>query len=84
MASFATFSDLTNDERTRAFLCMEVGTGHGEVYLFILLIHLCSKDGFTTQLCVLSDTLTPTLHLFHQQVYYVVLLWLKPMFFVIL
>ncbi|KAA1473812.1 hypothetical protein DENSPDRAFT_860023 [Dentipellis sp. KUC8613] len=29
-ASFATFSDLTNDERTRTFLCMEVGGGHNE------------------------------------------------------
>ncbi|KAH9043532.1 U6 snRNA phosphodiesterase Usb1 [Lactarius deliciosus] len=30
-ASFAAFSDLTNDEHTRTFLCMEVGAGHGEV-----------------------------------------------------
>lgn len=30
-ASFATFSELTNDERTRAFLALEVGAGHGEV-----------------------------------------------------
>ncbi|KAH9011805.1 hypothetical protein EDB85DRAFT_2040503, partial [Lactarius pseudohatsudake] len=30
-ASFAAFSDLTNDEHTRTFLCMEVGAGHGEL-----------------------------------------------------
>ncbi|KAL0960875.1 hypothetical protein HGRIS_005890 [Hohenbuehelia grisea] len=30
-ASFATFTDLTNDERTRTFLAMEVGAGHHEV-----------------------------------------------------
>ncbi|KAI0299597.1 hypothetical protein BC826DRAFT_906356 [Russula brevipes] len=29
--SFAAFSDLTNDERTRTFLCMEVGAGHQEL-----------------------------------------------------
>ncbi|KAH9015726.1 hypothetical protein EDB83DRAFT_2321245 [Lactarius deliciosus] len=29
-ASFAAFSDLTNDGHTRTFLCMEVGAGHGE------------------------------------------------------
>lgn len=31
MASFASFSDLTNDEHTRTFLCMEIGAGHGEL-----------------------------------------------------
>ncbi|KAI0262432.1 hypothetical protein BC834DRAFT_828908 [Gloeopeniophorella convolvens] len=30
-ASFAAFSDLTNDERTRTFLCLEVGAGHQEL-----------------------------------------------------
>ncbi|KAG1749350.1 hypothetical protein EDB19DRAFT_1629908 [Suillus lakei] len=30
-ASFATFSELTNDERTRAFLSLEVGAGHHEL-----------------------------------------------------
>ncbi|KAF8264724.1 hypothetical protein EI94DRAFT_1737710, partial [Lactarius quietus] len=30
-ASFAAFSDLTNDECTRTFLCLEVGAGHGEL-----------------------------------------------------
>jgi U6 snRNA phosphodiesterase len=30
-ASFAAFSDLTNDEHTRTFFCMEVGAGHQEV-----------------------------------------------------
>ena len=30
-ASFTTFSDLTNDERTRVFLALEVGAGYGEV-----------------------------------------------------
>ncbi|KAH8994116.1 hypothetical protein EDB86DRAFT_3064733 [Lactarius hatsudake] len=30
-ASFAAFSDLTNDENTRTFLCMEVGAGHREL-----------------------------------------------------
>ncbi|KAI0062217.1 hypothetical protein BV25DRAFT_660240 [Artomyces pyxidatus] len=30
-ASFATFSELTNDEKTRTFLCMEVGAGHAEL-----------------------------------------------------
>ncbi|TFY73509.1 hypothetical protein EWM64_g10503 [Hericium alpestre] len=29
-ASFATLAELTNDERTRTFLCMEVGAGHTE------------------------------------------------------
>jgi len=31
VASFVAFSDLTNDEHTRTFLCMEVGAGHQEV-----------------------------------------------------
>jgi hypothetical protein len=31
VASFAAFSDLTNDECTRTFLCMEIGAGHQEV-----------------------------------------------------
>ncbi|KAG6372804.1 hypothetical protein JVT61DRAFT_7211 [Boletus reticuloceps] len=30
-ASFITFSELTNDERTRNFLALEVGAGHGEL-----------------------------------------------------
>ncbi|OAX39880.1 hypothetical protein K503DRAFT_810263 [Rhizopogon vinicolor AM-OR11-026] len=30
-ASFATFSEFTNDERTRAFLSIEVGAGHHEL-----------------------------------------------------
>ncbi|KAG2060676.1 hypothetical protein BDR06DRAFT_476605 [Suillus hirtellus] len=30
-ASFATFSELTNDERTRAFLSLEIGAGHNEL-----------------------------------------------------
>ncbi|KAG1868989.1 hypothetical protein DFJ58DRAFT_714154 [Suillus subalutaceus] len=30
-ASFATFSELTNDERTRVFLSLEVGAGHNEL-----------------------------------------------------
>ncbi|TFY72581.1 hypothetical protein EVG20_g449 [Dentipellis fragilis] len=30
IASFASFSELMNDERTRTFLCMEVGGGHNE------------------------------------------------------
>ncbi|KAG1743237.1 uncharacterized protein EDB91DRAFT_236691 [Suillus paluster] len=30
-ASFATFSELTNDERTRAFLSLEIGAGHHEL-----------------------------------------------------
>ncbi|KAH7913427.1 U6 snRNA phosphodiesterase Usb1 [Hygrophoropsis aurantiaca] len=29
--SFATFAELTNDERTRTFLTLEVGAGHGEL-----------------------------------------------------
>jgi hypothetical protein len=35
VASFAAFSDLTNDERTRTFLCMEIGAGHREVSSFL-------------------------------------------------
>ena len=31
--SFATFAELTNDERTRTFLTLEVGAGHDEVRL---------------------------------------------------
>jgi len=31
--SFAVFSEMTNDERTRTFLTMEVGAGHHEVRL---------------------------------------------------
>jgi hypothetical protein len=34
VASFAVFSDLTNDECTRTFLCMEVGAGQQEVSTF--------------------------------------------------
>ncbi|KAH9933275.1 hypothetical protein B0H21DRAFT_84162 [Amylocystis lapponica] len=30
-ASFATFAELTNDERTRTFLSLEVGAGHAEI-----------------------------------------------------
>ena len=30
-ASFATFSELQNDEKTRTFLTIEVGGGHNEV-----------------------------------------------------
>ncbi|KAG2144186.1 uncharacterized protein EDB93DRAFT_1087739 [Suillus bovinus] len=30
-ASFATFSEFTNDERTRTFLALEVGAGHNEL-----------------------------------------------------
>jgi hypothetical protein len=30
--SFATFSEITNDEQTRMFLIMEVGAGHHEVH----------------------------------------------------
>jgi hypothetical protein len=29
--SFTTFSELTNDERTRVFLAVEIGAGHHEV-----------------------------------------------------
>ena len=36
VASFAAFSDLTNDERTRTFLCMEIGAGHQEVSSFLI------------------------------------------------
>ena len=32
-ASFATLSELVNDEKTRTFLTFEVGAGHDEVYL---------------------------------------------------
>ena len=32
-ASFATISELTNDERTRTFLTLEIGAGHDEVRL---------------------------------------------------
>ena len=31
VASFAAFSDLTNDEHTRTFLSLEIGAGHKEV-----------------------------------------------------
>ncbi|KAI0053924.1 hypothetical protein FA95DRAFT_1551702 [Auriscalpium vulgare] len=31
ITSLVTFSELTNDERTRTFLCMEVGAGHSEL-----------------------------------------------------
>ncbi|KAJ8521062.1 hypothetical protein ONZ45_g2177 [Pleurotus djamor] len=31
IASFATFSELTNDERTRTFLALEIGGGHNEL-----------------------------------------------------
>ncbi|KAF8501369.1 hypothetical protein F5888DRAFT_1904723 [Russula emetica] len=31
VASFAAFSDLTNDEQTQDFLCMEIGAGHQEL-----------------------------------------------------
>ena len=34
-ASFATFSELINDERSRTFLTMEIGAGHREVAIFI-------------------------------------------------
>ena len=37
VASFAAFSDLTNDECTRTFLCLEVGAGHQEVSSFLSL-----------------------------------------------
>ncbi|KAF7982875.1 hypothetical protein HWV62_25110 [Athelia sp. TMB] len=34
-ASFATFSELTNDEKTRTFLTLEVGAGHNEFQALI-------------------------------------------------
>ena len=34
-ASFATFSELVNDDRSRTFLAMEIGAGHHEVAIFI-------------------------------------------------
>ena len=33
--SFATFAELTNDERTRTFLSLEVGAGHHEVRRYL-------------------------------------------------
>lgn len=78
MASFATFSNLTNDERTRTFLCLEVGAGHREV-LSVVHAHLCPRARCwpeepeltrRAQLRALSDALTPALRSFRQQEYY--------------
>ncbi|KAI0317646.1 hypothetical protein OF83DRAFT_119093 [Amylostereum chailletii] len=33
-ASFAAFAELTNDEYTRTFLCLEIGAGHHEIRAF--------------------------------------------------
>jgi hypothetical protein len=72
-ASFATFSELTNDEQTRTFLTLEIGAGHNEVILpkfskmkfgvhFVIVL--------SYQLRAFSEALTPTLHSFRQKEFY--------------
>ena len=53
-ASFAAFSELTNDERTRTFLTLEVGAGHSEVsFLFVSRLDIAIKGELYTHLAVL-------------------------------
>jgi len=40
-ASFATFTEFTNDENTRTFLAMEIGAGHMEVCDLLLAYRVC-------------------------------------------
>lgn len=70
-ASFTTFSELTNDERTRTFLVLEAGAGHREV------IEYCPQYTWLfLTICLLQlrrclDLLAPTLGLFRQKEFYV-------------
>jgi hypothetical protein len=45
MVSFAAFSELTNDEKTRTFLAVEIGAGHHEVCVALRVI-CCSRTYF--------------------------------------
>ncbi|KAF5315095.1 hypothetical protein D9619_007016 [Psilocybe cf. subviscida] len=67
-ASFATLSELINDEKTRSFLTMELGAGYQQA----------SSGGLQaslSQMSALADALTPALQAIRQQLYYV-----KPRF----
>jgi hypothetical protein len=69
-ASFATFAHLTNDERTRNFLTLEIGAGHEKVsctYSCTVPI-LCRSPH--AQIKALSEALTPTLNLLRQKTFY--------------
>jgi U6 snRNA phosphodiesterase len=70
-ASFATFSELTNDEETRTFLTLEIGAGHNEVTFSNVKFgaHFIIVD-LSFQLRALSEALTPTLHSFRQKEFY--------------
>jgi hypothetical protein len=65
--SFATLSELINDEKTRTFLTMEVGAGHHEVSLRLLPRNLYRQF---FQLCSLVGALAPALRAIRQQEYY--------------
>jgi len=69
-ASFTTFSELTNDERTRTFLALEVGAGHGEVIELSVGTHPAVPDDLL-QLRRCLDLLAPTLRLLRQKEFYV-------------
>lgn len=67
--SFATIAALTNDEKTRSFLCLEVGAGHNEVRVFAHPLTFLNTH-LLPQLRKLSDDLTPTLRSIRQKEYY--------------
>ncbi|KAG8214796.1 hypothetical protein J3R82DRAFT_9933 [Butyriboletus roseoflavus] len=71
-ASFATFSELANDERTRTFLTLDVGAGHGEVIEFSASAEkwpAVPDDLLQLRRCL--DLLGPTLQLLRQKEFYV-------------
>jgi hypothetical protein len=66
--SFATLSELINDEKSRTFLTIEIGAGHHEVN--VQLLGFVHRPHPCTQLRSLSDALTPALQAIRQQGYY--------------
>lgn len=88
-ASFATLSELQNDEKTRTFLTMELGAGYQQVCVLpasfgssvfssvVILGTFRWLTGFFlySQMSTLADALTPALQGIRQQMYYV-----KPRF----
>ena len=65
--SFTTLSELTNDEKSRTFLTMDIGAGFPEASpLSFLKYHLFS----CMQMCNLCEALSPALRSIRQQEYY--------------
>jgi hypothetical protein len=65
--SFATLAELTNDERTRTFLALEVGAGHEEVRSICCSMLCLSLD---SKFKKISEALTPVLKAIRQKEFY--------------